>query len=612
MMSTLRISHLLRLVVVFASLFLLVGGMQAAEVTARASLSRGITVIGEAVQYQIKVSGAQRLGKPPEIEVDGLKIHYSGPSQSSVVRFMNGSFVAERSVTFVYQVEPEKNGSFTIPAMTVEADGKILRTEPVSLTVQPSTASAGSDDPKVLGFAEFSVPKKTAYLGETIPVELKLYVDSRIRWQPIAMPEISGEGFTKQKMPEPQRDQVQKNGRDYDVLTFKTAITPSRAGKIAIGPSEIPYNARVPRARKSGGRSLLDMFDDDVFGDPFFSAVQQMKARAEQVEINVKPLPANGRPAGFSGAVGSFEFSAEGSPRNVKIGDPVTMKLKITGRGNFDRLTAPTLKDPAGWRTYPPSNDFKSDDEVGYVGTKTFEMAVVPEVRKTEMPVFQFSYFDPLSEKYVTVNSDPAPLTVEGGVAPARPTAATPSPSIAGGTPAATPPPAPVLRPDDILGLRYEQDAPKDFTPLYARREFWYAQGGVAFVWLLTLALRSRRTPDEAERIAAGLRREKASALARLRSTKLEQAEFMEVATRVARLDAALLTGRSPESIDSGVIGATARLSADEQAIVEELFSARAELLYAGGSSTSAKSAPLDRERVIAVLEKLGKDDGRA
>lgn len=608
-MMTFAIFQLRRTGLMLAMLLLSTGLTRAAEITVRASLSRGVTVIGDAVQYQIKLSGAQRPGNPPEIEVDGLVIHYSGPSQSSVVRFLNGSFVAERSITFIYQVVPEKNGTFTIPAMTVTADGKTFRTEPVALTVQPSTASGVADDPKTLGFAEFLVPKKTAYLGETIPVELKLYVDSRIRWQPVAMPEIAGEGFTKQKVPEPQREQVQKNGRDYDVLTFKTAITPSRAGKITIGPSVIPYNARVPRARKGGPRSLFDMFDDDVFGDPFFSAVQQLKARAEQVEITVKPLPAAGRPAGFSGAVGTFQFSAEGTPKQVKIGDPVTMKLKISGRGNFDRLTAPALEDPAGWRTYPPSNTFQADDEVGYAGTKIFEMAVVPETKKTEMPVFQFSYFDPLSEKYATISSEPAALIVEGGILPIP--AATPAPASAANTPEPPQPPAPP-RVDDIVGLRYDLDPVRSFAPLYARREFWYAQGGIALAWLMVLGFRARRAPDAALRAAAELRREKALALARLRTADLGQSDFVEAATRVAQLEVALLTGRPPESVDVSAVCAAPQLGEDDKAPLADLFSARAESLYAGGASSGGRGVDVDRTRVLAALEKLQKGHGRA
>ena len=95
------------------------------------------------------------------------------------------------------------------------------------------------------------------------------------------------------------------------------------------------------------------------------------------------------------------------------------MKMKITGRGNFDGVTAPVLTDPAGWRTYPASTKFDPDDPVNVTGTKTFEMAVIPETKKVTMPVFQFSYFDPGTEKYVTSTSQASPLTVEGEAPPA-------------------------------------------------------------------------------------------------------------------------------------------------------------------------------------------------
>lgn len=579
---------------------------QGADVSVRANLSRGVSAIGDAVQYQIKITGARRVENPPEINVNGLVIRYAGPSETSVMRFRNGSFSAERTVTLVYQVVPERNGTFTIPAATIEADGKTYRTEPVGLTVQPSTAPDATSDPSAVGFAEFVVPKTTAFIGETIPVELRLHVDARVRWQPVAMPEIEGEGFTKQKLPEPTREQVVKNGREYDVLIFKTAITPSRAGKITLGPTEIPYNARVPRARRSSPRSLFDLFDDDVFGDPFLSSTQQMKAAVAALEITVKPLPVAGKPRDFSGAVGSFQFTAEGNPKQVKIGDPVTVTMRVSGKGNFDRVTAPALKDPTGWRTYPPSSTFKAGDEVGYTGTKTFEMAVVPETPKTTMPVFHFSYFDPLAEKYVTLNSEPAALVVTGGAPPVEPPKAA-TPSVAS-SPPATPAPVPV---DELLGLRYDRAAVQDFTPLHQRREFWYAQGTIGLVLFAFLGLKLRRPLDASGRVASELRREKAAALARLRSAELGQVDFLETAARVAQIETALATGRSAASIDAAMVQASAKLSETSRAAIDDIFATRAELLYAGGGRDDGQVSATERERVLGALQELEKSHGR-
>ena len=422
------------------------------------------------------------------------------------------------------------------------------------------------------------------------------------------MPEIEGEGFTKQKMPEPRRDQTDKNGREYDTMTFKTVISPIRAGSLTVGPSEVDYNARVPHARRNSGGSPFDALDD-IFSDPFFSSIQQLKAIAPALELTVKPLPAAGKPADFSGAVGNFQFSAEGSPKQVNIGDPITMKLRVSGRGNFDRVTAPVLTDASGWRVYPPSSSFKAEDDFNFAGAKTFEVAVVPEAKKTTMPVFHFSYFDPVAEKYVTLNSEAAPLVVEGTVPPVPGTAAL----VPDTNPAATPKPAaPEPRPTDIVGLRYERDEPQGFAPLYEQRIFWYAQGGAAIVLLGLIGLKMRRRPDAAVLQRAALRQEKEAVWRRLRRGGLSHADFFDAAARIAQIDTALATGRTVASIDAATVRASARLDEVAAETIDDIFNSRAELYYAGGGADDGRVSESERERVVGALQQLEKSHARS
>lgn len=571
----------------------------AAEPTVRASVDRRISVIGDPITLQIKVVGVKRPGNPPDIAVDGLEIGYGGESTSASVRIDNGVFTSEKTTTWLYQIVPQRNGTFTIPGQTIQADGKMLRTDDITLTIQPNSAGDNDRGIEKISFAEFVISKKSLYLGEAVPVEMKLYVDSKVRWQPISMPEIEGDGFTKQKMPEPRNEQVTKDGKDYDVLIFRTVITPIRAGKLMLGPSEIHFKAVVPRARRGGQRGLFD----DVFNDPFFSTTQEFKTKAEAVELTVKSLPQNGKPADFSGAVGNFQFSAEGSPKQVKIGDPVTMKLRISGRGNFDRVNVPQLSDLAGWRTYPPSNTFQADDPVNYSGTKTFEMAVIPETKKSAMPVFHFSYFDPVAEKYVTLKSEPAALTVEGDTLP------TPKPVVTNTDTSAPEPPKPAAepRPDDILGLRYDQDEKESFAPLYERREFRYAQGAVGLLFFGLIAFKVRRKPSADARQRAALRQEKEAVWRRLRSGDLGYVDFFDAAARLAQLQTALATGKAVGSIDAATVRSSAQLDDGAAETIEEIFSARAELHYAGGGSGDGAVSAADRERVIGALKQLEK-----
>ena len=598
------LSHLRRFVVL-TMLLLVATVAHAADVNVRARLNRTISVIGDPVIFQIKISGARRVAEPPELSVDGLDIQYAGPSEEAAIRIENGNFISEHTRTYSYQVVPQKNGKFTIPPITVEADGKTYSTQPVGLTVQPSSSANGDEDAEKQAFAELVVPKKTLYLGESIPVEFRLYVDARIRWQYESLPDLGGEGWAKQKMPEPRSDQVERNGREYDLLTFKTLVTPSRAGKLTLGPSEIQFQARIPRAERS--RGAQDPFGG-IFNDPFFSAMREIKVKAPAVEVTVKPLPQTGKPADFSGAVGQFQFTAEGSPNQVKIGDPITMKLRVAGKGSFDRVTAPVLTDPTGWRTYPPSSSFQADDTLNFTGAKTFEMAVIPEAKKTAMPEFHFSFFDPAAEKYVTLKSEPAPLTVEGNVLPATKPAA-PTEDATQPEPKKT---APEQRPDDILSLQYESTETQSFKPLYERREFWFVQGAVGVVFLGLIAFKLRRPPNAAVQQRAALQQEKDAVWRRLRGSDLGYVDFFDSAARLAQLETALKTGRPVASIDATTVCSVGQLDEQAAGTIEEIFSARAEVHYAGGGGGGGQVSAAERERVIGALKQLEKGHAKS
>src|SRR4029077_11262348 len=139
---------------------------------------------------------------------------------------------------------------------------------------------------------------------------------------------------------------------------------------------------------------------------------------SEPATFEGKPLPTNA-PPNFSGAVGNFAMTTEAKPKRVQVGDPITVTSTVSGRGNFDRVNAPALEDDQGWHKYPSSSKFKQDDEVGISGAKTFETVISPNEKKQALPPLDFSYFDPVKEKYVTLRSDAMPISVEGGAAPA-------------------------------------------------------------------------------------------------------------------------------------------------------------------------------------------------
>src|SRR5205814_3518674 len=167
------------------------------------------------------------------------------------------------------------------------------------------TQAAGANN---LVFAELIVPKKIAYVGEIVPVQIRMGFDPRVRPRLIEPPEITGQGFTAQKLQESSQSSETINGRPYDVVTYKTAITAARAGKFELGPVKAKAQVLVPRARsapRTRSRSPFDLFDlDDPFSDPFFSNPFAQMGERRDVDINsqpvaleVKPLPPNAPPS---------------------------------------------------------------------------------------------------------------------------------------------------------------------------------------------------------------------------------------------------------------------------------------------------------------------------
>ena len=189
-----------------------------------------------------------------------------------------------------------------------------LRTPALTLNVAPNDdgtttsrrgggrGSGGTIDEKKIVFAELIIPKTTAYVGETIPAEIRLGISSRVPHRLIDGASLSGQGFTAQRMPNPQQTIESINGRSYEVVTFKTAITAVRSGKLEIAAKDAKAIVQVPRrSSRARPRSPFDIFGmDDPFSDPFFNdpfagvgEQREIKFSSETTTLEIKPLPPN-------------------------------------------------------------------------------------------------------------------------------------------------------------------------------------------------------------------------------------------------------------------------------------------------------------------------------
>ena len=591
-----------------------------------AVLSNSEATVGETVELQIKVTGPGDARPPEEISIDGLEIRSTGTSR----QFEIHNFATSSSVTYNYTILPLRAGRFTIPPQTVRAGGKILRTPELALNVadapgQQTTTRPGrgaqsaqsqATGARDLVFAELIVPKKTAYVGEIVPVQIKMGFDARVHPRLTEPPDITGQGFTSQKLQQSSQNLETINGRPFEVVTFKTAIAAARAGKFEIGPVKAKAQVVVPRRRNAPrGRSPFDLFDlDDPFSDPFFSNPfaqfgerRDIQVNSDPVALEVRPLPPNAPPS-FSGAIGSFTIATDAKPKSVQVGDPITVTTAISGRGNFDRVNAPLLEDDRGWHKYPPSSKFKQDDEVGISGTKTFEMVVSPNENKQSLPVLAFSYFDPAKEQYVTLHSEPTAITVQGGAT---------APAVAAQQPASSPATAPrgrapvPTKPQDIL---YQLTEPSrtvaSFEPFYARRGFLLAQS-LPLAALLVFAgwkIRRARLDDREARRIGALQHEAAELMHKLRRDDASPREYYAEASRVVQLKAALASrnrGLDPNVVDAETAAETFKLDTDSRERLRSLFEQNDEWQYSGTHNGPGRISPENRRDVLELIENL-------
>jgi hypothetical protein len=301
-------------------------------------------------------------------------------------------------------------------------------------------------------------------------------------------------------------------------------------------------------------------------------------------------------------------MTVDGNPKHVQVGDPITVKATIAGRGNFDRVSAPTLEDERGWHKYPPSSKFQQDDDVGISGTKTFESVLSPNENKKAIPPFVFTYFDPLKEQFVSLKSDAIPIRAEGGSAPS--TAASAVGPLAA-APSASPRPSvaqAATQPADILyQITQRSKSVESFIPLYARRIFWLAQlvplivlGGF-LAWKIR---RARLQNREAIRSAA-LQQEATNLMRKLRRNDASPRDYYADASRAIQLKTALVTKSDPAGLDAEAAARAFHLDERARATLRELFERNDEFRYSGAPNGFETVAPEQRREVLHLIETL-------
>ena len=363
-----------------------------------------------------------------QIPSDAFEI-LMGPSTSTQSSFsmVNGRTTQSSSVTYTYILSALKNGTFTIPAATINVDGSQISSNALKIQVsgtaqsnggraqggrpqqQEELRSAGSTISGSDLFIQVSASKKRVYEQEPVLLTYKVYTLVALTQLEGKMPDLKG--FHTQEIPLPQEKSFkieQFNGRNYKTVTWSQYVMfPQMSGKLQVPP--ITFNGIVLQQNRN-----VDPFEAFFnSGSGYIEVKKQIQAPG--VNIEVDPLPT--RPTGFSGGVGKFSMKTEIDKTELKTNDPLTIRVTITGTGNMKLMKAPEVKFTKDFDTY----DVKVTDKTklttsGLEGSMIYEYLAVPRhLGKYHVPPVEFTYFDTKEKQYKTLTSEAYDLAVAKG-----------------------------------------------------------------------------------------------------------------------------------------------------------------------------------------------------
>jgi hypothetical protein len=362
-------------------------------------------------------------------EVAGLSFEVLGHSRS--MEFINGT--ASESSSLIVRVTPQLAGIFSIPGLTPKSQPLILEVDadrnsgnlPLTLDGKaprpppppaPKTANAAGIHFVADGsaFVQLKMPKRGVYVGESVPVDIIVGVRPGLVTALNGLPTIKGGDFTLNNLSrQPERQEEILDGKPFLTMTWHSVLAAVKAGDFSL-------TVETPLTVKISNRPSEDAAFANLLGGPFLQnfyngiVPREMTVESLPADLHVLPLPTDGRPADFSGAVGAFKISSDVSSVKAAAGDPLTLRLHVAGTGNFDRVDSPMLDRIEHWKTYPPKSSFTPADPVGYKGEKIFEQPLIAsQIGEQTIPGLSFSYFDPETRHYERAQT--APIQVDIG-----------------------------------------------------------------------------------------------------------------------------------------------------------------------------------------------------
>ena len=383
--------------------------------------------------YTVENGNANTISRPNTQDFQVLR----GPDQGESIVF-NGRMT--HSFTYTYILQPKKEGTFKIGKATATIEGVKVESNEVTVTVtgpvkqqaqrqrdprdpfgffdqnpleddepqqQQPQASTG-DNQKILKenvFIRMVTDKNTAYIGEKVTATMKLYFRAGFGIAQYAIPKApTFDGFWSQevqmpKEPKPHTETV--NGQQYSVVDIQVYnLYPQKSGPLKVSSADFDMIVQAPVSQ--GWMRGYQNFN--------------LKTASNGFTITAKELPAVGKPADFSGAVGQYTYSTHLSSKEGRTDNAITLSLKVAGAGNLKTIDLPKPELPEGFEVFDPKvKEDISNSASGMAGSKQYDYLIIPrQPGEYKVPATSFSYFDPSTGKYTSLSSLEQLLKITG------------------------------------------------------------------------------------------------------------------------------------------------------------------------------------------------------
>ena len=380
-----------------------------------AQLATGVLKLGDRTSLVVIAENAGSAEITAVPTVDGLEIGPPGrPSRREQQTYSGGRVTRYVRLTWSLPIKPVREGRFTIPPLTVELGGREYRTVPQVLTVVEDLRG------EELGFLTIETSGRTVVEGQPFSIELRfgwdMAIQNKINHADLGLPwwgqlpgvvelsdgsslagnrvNISLNGGSEVVQAEELEASV-VGGARFRTFRLRRSFLAARSGELSFPVSSLEFSRVV---------------DTGSFLRPSSKKAEAYFVLSPAFNVAVRPLPEEGRPFDFTGAVGSIEARADADLRDVTAGESIKLTVEWTGTGNFEffELPDPSRMDAfAKLRVYGSTTVAKGPD----FRRAVYDLAPL-SAEIEELPPLPLRVFDTELNRYTTVSTRAIPIRV--------------------------------------------------------------------------------------------------------------------------------------------------------------------------------------------------------